>query len=667
MKKITRMLPLVTVALGIGCALMRQQLFANADVKGLISETHPFHTLLTVLTVLSAVLSGIGAVWGVGKDFRRITKLPVQGIGCLAAAAGHLILYVMTPDVTGLFAWLKLVVAAVFVVMAVYRIKARKMPLWIPAVASLGMMVLCFGQFRQWGEYTQLHKYLLPSLAAVFTALSGLQYLLMETPEKPGKKTFFINQLALFACIGCLSTELWPYYLCMALWLDSGLFVKHYKMILPKDVEKCIRKLERAGYTAYCVGGCVRDTLLGLTPHDYDLCTNARPQEICDVFENYKLIRNGEKHGTVGVVINDTVYEITTYRTEGSYQDHRHPDSVQFVDHIEEDLARRDFTVNAMAYHPKTGYCDPFGGSADLLDGVLRAVGEPKVRFQEDALRILRGVRFACRFRLRIEEETLKAMEELTPLLDALAVERVYSELSQTLCYMTQKDLLNYSFVLLQVIPELKESVGFDQHNPHHKYDVFTHTAAVVEAVQKYPALCWAALLHDVGKPKTFTRDEQGVGHFFGHAQVSAEMAEEIMHRLKASCSLTEQVVFLIEHHMDTLPAEENAVRKKLSKYGAENLKNLVLLQQADRGGKNTRQADDLKTEKILSIIEKLERTEGCLQIKDLAVNGDDLMEIGFQPGPALGDCQQLLLEQVLEGNLPNEKEELLKKAKELL
>lgn len=667
MKKITRLLPLFTVVLGVICALMRQQLFENADVKGLISESHPFHMLLTVLTVLLLLLVSIGALWGVGKDHRSITTLPVQALGCLAAAVGHLIWYVMTPEATGIFSWLKPVVAAFFLVMALYRFVSGKMPLLPAALASLGMMVLCFGQYRQWGQYTQLHEYLFPSMAAVFTALYSLQYLLMETVEKSGKKAFFINQAALFSCIGCLSTALWPYYLCMALWLLSGLFVRPCKMILPEDVKKCIKKLEKEGFTAYCVGGCVRDAMLGLTPHDYDLCTNAKPQDICRVFEEYKLIRNGEKHGTVGVVMNGTVYEITTYRTEGDYQDHRHPDSVEFVDHIQEDLARRDFTVNAMAYHPETGYYDPFGGSKDLLDGVLRAVGQPRVRFQEDALRILRGVRFACRFRLQIEEETLKAMEELTPLLDDLAAERVCSELTQALCHMTQEDLLRYSFVILQVIPELKECVGFQQHNPHHKYDVFTHTAAVLEAVENDPALRWAALLHDAGKPKTFTRDEQGVGHFFGHAQVSAEIAEEVLRRLKVSNSLKEQVMFLIEHHMDALPAEENSLRKKLSKYGSENLRKLVVLQQADRGGKNTRKADDLKTEKILSIIEKMEQTEGCLQIRDLAVNGYDLMELGFEAGPALGDCQQMLLEQVLEGKLPNEKEALTEKAREYL
>ena len=667
MKKITRILPLFTVIFGVLCALMRQQLFANVDGKGLISESHPFYMLLTVLTVLTVLIVGIGALWGVGKDHRILTALPVQGLGCLAAAIGHLLWFVLTPETTGMFSWLKLVVAAAFLAMGLYRFLSGRMPLLPAALASIGMMLLCFGQYRQWGKYTQLHEYLFPAIAAVFVALYSLQYLLMETEEKTGKKAFFVNQLALFSCLGCLSTKLWPYYLCMALWLLSGLFIKLPKMILPKDVEKCIRKLEKAGFTAYCVGGCVRDAMLGRTPHDYDLCTNAKPQDICRVFEDYKLIRNGEKHGTIGVVMDGKVYEITTYRTEGAYQDHRHPDSVEFVDHIQEDLARRDFTVNAMAYHPKTGCYDPYGGSKDLLRGVLRAVGEPKVRFQEDALRILRGVRFACRFRLDIEEETLKAMEELTPLLDQLAVERVSNELTQALCYMTQKDLLRYSFVIMQIIPELKDAVGFDQHNPHHKYDVFTHTAAVVEAVEDDPVLRWAALLHDVGKPKTFTRDEKGIGHFFGHAQVSAEIAEEVLRRLKVSNSLKEQVVFLIEHHMDTLSADENALRKKLSKYGGENLRKLVALQRADRGGKNTRNADDLKTEKILSIIEKLEQTEGCLQIRDLAVNGYDLMELGFAAGPALGDCQQMLLEQVLEGKLPNEKEALTEKAKEYL
>ena len=194
-------------------------------------------------------------------------------------------------------------------------------------------------------------------------------------------------------------------------------------MTLPQDVLHLMDKLEKAGFTVYAVGGCVRDAILGLTPHDYDLCTNATPEQICEVFPNYQLIRNGEKHGTIGVVLEHNVYEITTYRTEGNYSDNRHPDEVTFVDRIEEDLARRDFTVNAMAFHPKTGYIDPFGGQKDLRKGILRAVGDPETRFREDALRILRGVRFACRFRLTPEKKTLQAMKNLTPLLEHLAKE----------------------------------------------------------------------------------------------------------------------------------------------------------------------------------------------------------------------------------------------------
>ncbi len=664
MKKILRYLPIYTIAAGIACGILRQALFAAADGKGLLPTDHPAHITVILLFFLALLLWGIYAVKAPRKDFRYSLPIPVQAVGCFAAAAGHFLWFLSAEESFALFSILKLAAAILFLVLAVYRLSAKKPPLAILAAISLCMMVLCFGQYRQWGQFTQVQEYLFPALSALFIALYSLEYCYMELPERNSKRSFILNQAALFCTLACMDQD--PYNLLICIWLGSGLFTAPYRMVLPQDVRHLMDKLEKAGFTVYAVGGCVRDAMLGLIPHDYDLCTNATPEQICAVFPNYQLIRNGEKHGTIGVVLEHNVYEITTYRTEGNYSDNRHPDEVTFVDRIEEDLARRDFTVNAMAFHPKIGYIDPFGGQKDLQKGILRAVGDPETRFQEDALRILRGVRFACRFRLTPERKTLQAMKNLTPLLEHLAKERVYSEVTQILCLMEDHDLLTYQNILLQVIPELAPCVDFLQHNPHHKYDVFSHTAYVLTSVENDPALRWAALLHDIGKPQTFTQDEKGIGHFYGHAKESAGIANDVLHRLKAPTELREQVVFLIEHHIDSLSADKNLLRKKLSKYGADNLRKLIALQRADQAGKGTAK-NNRGFERMLQALERLEKEEGRLQIRDLAIDGHDLMALGFQPGPALGECQKQLLELVLSGDIPNEKEPLTQKAEEIL
>ncbi|MBQ8910137.1 MAG: HD domain-containing protein [Oscillospiraceae bacterium] len=665
MKKILRFLPIFTIAAGIVCALLRQSLFAAADSRGLLPLDHYANTWLLLVSALYLTLIAFHS--NVFQQNRRYCfRFPVQAIGCLAAAVGHFWWYTAASESFPLFSVLKLAAGVLFLVLAAYRFCAKKPPLAIFAGISLCMMILCFGQYRQWGQFTQVQEYLSPALSALFIALYSLEACYMELPEHKSTAGFYLSQAALITTLTCIDSNNLPYNLAMSIWLISGLFTSPYRMTLPQDVLHLMDKLEKAGFTVYAVGGCVRDAILGLTPHDYDLCTNATPEQICEVFPNYQLIRNGEKHGTIGVVLEHNVYEITTYRTEGNYSDNRHPDEVTFVDRIEEDLARRDFTVNAMAFHPKTGYIDPFDGQKDLQKGILRAVGDPETRFREDALRILRGVRFACRFRLTPEKKTLQAMKNLTPLLEHLAKERVYSEVTQSLCLMEDDDLLTYQNILLQVIPELAPCVDFLQHNPHHKYDVFTHTAYVLTSVENNSALRWAALLHDAGKPQTFTQDEKGIGHFYGHAKESAQIANDVLHRLKAPTELREQVVFLIQHHIDTLSGDKALLRKKLSKYGADNLRKLIALQRADQAGKGTAK-NDRSFEKMLQALEQLEKAEGRLQIRDLAIDGHDLMALGFEPGPALGACQKQLLELVLSGEIPNEKSALTQKAEEIL
>ena len=431
-------------------------------------------------------------------------------------------------------------------------------------------------------------------------------------------------------------------------------------MFLPKNIQNCIDLLEASGFSAYAVGGCVRDACLGLQPHDYDLCTGALPAQTEAVFRDFRLVLAGEKHGTVTVITEDGPVEITTFRTEGGYRDNRHPDWVKFVPDIEGDLARRDFTVNAMAYSPKRGFADPFGGREDLRNHVLRAVGDPEARFQEDSLRILRGVRFAARFGLTPEEHTMQAMLSQAGLMENLARERVFEELCKLLLVAKAEDITRFAPILAAVIPELAPMIGFDQHSPHHAYDLITHTAHVVEGVPAELPLRWAALLHDTGKVTTFTLDATGRGHFYGHARDSAAIADAVLHRLKAPTALREEVVTLIGRHMTRLQPDRKFLRRLVSKYGFPLVEAQLALQQADMGSKGTAEDNGSAVfAEIRRLLADLKAEDACLSLKNLAVNGNDLMALGFQ-GKAIGACLNQLLELVVEERLPNEKRALL-------
>ncbi len=437
-------------------------------------------------------------------------------------------------------------------------------------------------------------------------------------------------------------------------------------MKLPPHVTFCIETLENAGFAAYAVGGCVRDSLLGLRPHDFDLCTCARPEQIQALFPHHPQVLAGLKHGTVGVIFPGDVVEITTFRQEGSYTDCRHPDWVEFVDTIEGDLARRDFTINAMAWSPSRGLADPFGGADDLKQGILRAVRDPYERFREDALRILRGARFAAKYRLKPQPQTLDAMIALSPSMEGLARERVFSELCKLILYADADDLLRYAPLITQVIPELAPAVGFDQHSPYHRYDLYTHIANVTAGVPREQTLRWAALLHDVGKPETFTMDEAGRGHFYGHAQTGSAMADDILRRLKAPNALREQVTQLVKLHMTQIEPQRKPLRRWLSRLGEPTFLQLLQLQEADMGSKGTGKEDDHHHfRELRQMVQEMAQEELCLTIRDLAINGNDLLELGYPEGKALGQCLRRLLTLVMEEQLENQRTALLRQARE--
>lgn len=435
-------------------------------------------------------------------------------------------------------------------------------------------------------------------------------------------------------------------------------------MLSRGQAEWILSSLEEAGYPAYLVGGCVRDELLGLPTCDYDIATAARPEQTQAVFRGIRQDTVGIRHGTVRLRLPGGVAEVTTFRTEGGYDDSRHPGWVEFVPDIETDLARRDFTINAIAWSPRRGYADPFGGREDLKNKLLRCVGQPHRRFEEDALRLLRGIRFAARFRLTVEEQTLRAMVDSAQLVQRLSGERVFAELNGFLGAADFDDLIRFAPVLTAAIPELAPAVGFDQHSPHHAYDVYTHICHVTAAVPAQPVqLRWAAFLHDVGKPACFTRDETGRGHFKEHAQVGAQMAQDILTRLHAPKALREDVVWLVSHHMTPLGNDEKQLRRYLSRYGCPRLLYLIALQRADMASKGIcDEAAAARLDAVRLTVLRLNLAESRLNIPALAVDGNDMKALGYS-GPQIGQILKQLLEKVLDGSLENRRESLLDEA----
>ena len=434
------------------------------------------------------------------------------------------------------------------------------------------------------------------------------------------------------------------------------------KIIIPKSANKILKALKSSGFEGFLVGGCVRDSLMGVVPNDYDITTNATPEQMIDVFKDFKVFKTGTEHGTVTVVVDGENIEVTTYRIDGEYVDNRHPTDVCFTSNIEDDLSRRDFTVNAMAYNEERGLIDLFGGIDDLEKGVIRCVGDPDKRFFEDGLRILRAVRFASKLGFEIEEKTAKSIHKNKHLLKNISVERIFVEFKKTLLGKgVESVLIQFKDVIAQFIPEIKPCFQFDQNTKYHCYDVYTHIVKTVSAISAEENLRLAAFFHDIGKPNVYFTDEKGVGHFYTHNKVSEKMTKEILTRLKSDNATKDYVSTLVYIHDREMATTEKSVKRFLSKYSKELFFDLLKIKRADASShaKEYRDREEYISS-LLQIFEKIERENQCFSLKDLKLNGNDLIELGIKPSKEIGVILNKLLLSVIDEKVENEKQKLI-------
>ena len=437
---------------------------------------------------------------------------------------------------------------------------------------------------------------------------------------------------------------------------------------IPDEVQYIINTLENNGYEAYAVGGCVRDSLLGNEPKDWDVCTSAPPAQTMKYFESQNIIETGLKHGTITLRLNHKSFEITTYRIDGVYADNRRPENVEFTGDLREDLSRRDFTINAMAYNPATGIVDFFDGAADLKRKIVRCVGDADKRFQEDALRIMRALRFASVLNFSIENNTATAVCGNKTLLHNISAERIANELNLLLTgYNTGNILLNFSSIIYEIIPELKEIAGFQQNNPYHHLDVWNHTITSVLNAPTDAALRLTMLFHDIAKPKCYTETD-GTGHFYGHPQISSDMAGKILLRLKYDNKTIKTVTQLILYHDTDIKPEKKHVKRWLNRIGEERLRQLIEVKKADAMA----QSEKFNSKKIAVlddislIINKVIEERECFSLKELAANGNDLIAAGIPKGAAVGEILNQLLNKVMDESVENDRIKLLAMAQEL-
>ena len=444
--------------------------------------------------------------------------------------------------------------------------------------------------------------------------------------------------------------------------------MKEMQLKIPDGAKEILTVLSDAGFEAFVVGGCVRDALLGREPNDWDICTGAKPEEIIRLFSpSRRVVETGLKHGTVTVLMPDGEYELTTFRIDGSYSDHRHPDQVIFTSSLTEDLARRDFTMNAMAYSPKTGLADPFHGREDLAMGVIRCVGDPALRFEEDGLRIMRAIRFASVYGFPLEPNTEKAALEMRGLLKNISAERLQTEFRKLLTGDAAEEvLLNYREIIAEVIPELRDGFNCAQNTPWHCYNVYRHIAVSVGRAKNDPIIRLTMLLHDIAKPACVTHRD-GNDHFFGHMELGAEMAANILDRLKFDHVTRDAVVELVSLHDIPIPGTLPEARRLLGRIGAEQYARLVEVKTADMLARSDfaidKLSEPLRNMRVLAA--EILAEKAALTLKDLAVNGDDLIAEGMKPGPDVGKTLNELLARVMEDPSLNRRETLLCLARE--
>ncbi len=434
------------------------------------------------------------------------------------------------------------------------------------------------------------------------------------------------------------------------------------KLSIPSNAEKILRILEENGYEAYVVGGCVRDSVLGRTPDDWDITTSAKPEQVKELF--CRTIDTGLKHGTVTVLMDKEGFEVTTYRVDGDYEDGRHPKEVLFTSSLEEDLKRRDFTINAMAYHPDRGLVDLFHGMDDIRNKVIRCVGSPLERFQEDALRILRAVRFSAQLGFAVEKETEDGIRALAPNLKCVSAERIQTELVKLLV-SSHPDYLRTAYetgVTRQFLPEFDVCMGTEQNTPHHCWTVGEHILHSLAGVRADKVLRLTMLLHDIGKPAVKTTDEKGRDHFKTHGAQSEKMAKIILRRLKFDNDTTEKVCRLIRWH-DARPLPEmKQVRRAVNRIGEDIFPLYLEVQRADMLAQSgyKRAEKEARLDGVTLCYRKILEENQCISLKELAVKGKDLIEAGYRPGPEIGEKLNFLLEHVLECPEDNRKEILL-------
>ena len=441
---------------------------------------------------------------------------------------------------------------------------------------------------------------------------------------------------------------------------------------IPDGVRGVMTALVAHGYEAYVVGGCVRDALLGRMPSDWDVCTSALPDEVAELFarEGRHVIPTGLKHGTVTVLADEMPVEITTFRIDGGYADGRRPSTVAFTASVEEDLRRRDFTINALAADLDERIVDPYGGQCDIERGIIRCVGDANERFGEDYLRILRALRFAAVLGFEIDRATSVAIHANRASVAGISAERVRVELMKLLAGERAAELLrDYAEVFAVIVPELAPMFGFAQNTPWHSYDVWEHTLRSVAAAPQDALLRMTMLLHDIGKPHRYTQDEQGIGHFYGHGEVSAALADAILRRLRYDNATRVAIVELVRHHDRHVSADARSLRRTLNVLGEEQTERLLAVKLADSSAQNlvktgARLRELGATQELLrEIIEQRQ----CFSALDLAVNGRDILALGAKAGPQIGETLDALLAAVIDGTLQNDADELLSAAREML